>query len=214
MAHEAEQAHEPVVITPTHSVDELEGHGLAVSSNDSIITDECTRGTTPSPTNTSVASDNTRSSLAAGNHSRSVSPSPVEAHTGTRIKSFFRGNKPMGAVKKPLLHLDNDSVDPTESSREWISESAPNSDSTSVASALICGGQPPKPLTCDTTIPASPSLQDFANASPTDVLLDDMVIRSLAIPSIDDVKPIPVLSTYCPPEIAQLYAEIGQLHEC
>lgn len=75
MAHEAEQAHEPVLITPTHSVDELEGHGLAVSSKESIITDACTRGTTPSPTNTSVASD-TRSSLAAGNHSLSRSVSP------------------------------------------------------------------------------------------------------------------------------------------
>jgi hypothetical protein len=50
-------------------------------------------------------------------------------------------------------------------------------------------------------------------------LLDDRVIRSLAIPSVDDTpkkvfKPIPVLPTCCPPEIAQIYAEIGRLHEC
>jgi hypothetical protein len=214
--HEAEQAHEPVMITPTHSVDELEGHGFDESSKESIISDECSRDTTPSPTNTSVTSDNTKSSR---NHPRSVSPSPTERSTGTRMKSFFRGNKPKRGVKKPLLHLDEDSVDRTECSHECTSEFAPSSDSTSAASALTCGAPPPKSLACDTTTPVSPFLHDFANASPTDVLLDDRVIRSLAIPSFDDtprkaVKPIPVLSTYCPPEIAQIYAEIDQLHEC
>lgn len=221
VTHEAEQDRESVLITQRNSVDELEVHGVDASSQEAVITDECSRDTTMSPANLSIVSDNTMSSFATSNHPASVTPSPTDR--STLMKSFFRGgDKPKGTVKKPLLHLDEDSVDPAERSHDCIStsESAPSFESTSVANTPTCGAPPPKSLACDTNAPVSPFLHDFAfsQASPTDVL-DDRVFRSLAIPLMVDtpmkiVKPIPVLSPYCPPEIAQIYAEMGQLHEC
>jgi hypothetical protein len=210
---EAEPDREPVLITPRNSVDELEVHGVDASSQEAVTTEEKSRNTTSSPANISIMSDNTKSSLATSNHPASVTPSPTDR--STLMKSFFRGgSKPTGTVKKPLLHLDEDSVDPTESSHDGISTSE------SALTTPTCGAPPPKSLACDTNVPVSPFFHDFAfsQASPTDVL-DDRVFRSLAIPSIIDtpmkiVKPIPVLSPYCPLEIAQIYAEMGQLHEC
>lgn len=218
--YEAEKDREPVLITPRDSVDELKMYGDA-SSEEAIIPDGCSRDTTSSPANASVVSDNTKSSLAPSNHPVPVTPSPTDR--SSLMKSFFGGgDKPKGAVKKPLLNLDEDSVDPTESSHDCIStsESALGFESASVTSTPTCSALPPESLAYDTHAPVSPFLHDFAfsQASPTDVL-DDRVFRSLAIPSIADtpmkiIKPIPVHSPYCPPEIAQIYEEMGQLHEC
>jgi hypothetical protein len=221
--------HEPALISPTNSVDEQVVAGSSENPVSSVADkDESVRNERVTPTNESTETD----SNATCNQPRSVSPSPMER--GTVRKSFFHRsykNRPAKAVasantKKALLHLDDDSVDATEGSHDYTStsETVPGSESTSATSTLSCDANlardPPKSLSCDTTGNVSPL---FATGSSTKVL-DDKVFRSLALPSFvepsprdEDVEIFSVLSPMCPPElaeIAEIYEEIGHLHEC
>lgn len=230
-----EMREEPTLISPTNSVENDHG-GEAEATREEILLP-------PSSANRdiSIATDG----ISPCNEANLISPSPTETSAFHR-KGFFhrsakehRSNKEQRptkaialALKKPLLHLDDSSIDVTEGSPDYTStsETVPLSDTTTSSTAskkLTCDvcvdDAPPKSLSCSTTDQVSPFTHDYATGSATSVW-DDHAFRSLAVPSF--VAPsarghvdekVPLESPTCPPELAEIaaiYAEIGQLHEC
>jgi len=229
---EDNQVQKPALISPTNSVDDEVEQGSSektistdVDKDDSAMEEEAS-----ATAKTSITTD----SISPCNQASLISPSPTES--STLMKGFFnRSNKeqrrvsrPVGVGKKPLLQLDDQSVDATEGSHDYTatSETAPASLSTAESVFSSDGNldpAPPKSLSCDTSGQISPFLHEFATGTSTTVL-DDKAFRSLAIPSFVSRTPrkqpadtFSLTSPTVPPElaeIAEIYAEIGQLHEC
>ena len=215
-----DQEIDPALITPTNSDDDPDpleqpnSSGLKDSGEDSLSSQPKAH-----LMNQGV------STTEGHQRTRSVSPSPTE-RSGL-VKGFFHiGSKDRASkvVRKPLLQLDEDSLDPTESSNDCPSTSvtSPGSESNFAQNSL--------PLECNTARRPPRSLAGVkaghvspyafeALQTPSKSMLDDRVFRSLAIPgeimtSPRRKTPKSISPQSCPPEIAQIYAEMSELHEC
>lgn len=231
------KAQEPALISPTNSVEESSAEGSSEqqptsAAEENKISVPLQGDSSDSTTEASITTDG----ISPCNQASLISPSPTESAGLTKGRFFHhrsnkeqtrRPNKPVVGTKKPLLHLDDESVDATEGSHDctFTSDTIPASESFSTASGLSCDVHatqvpPLKSLSCDVASQISPFSHDCAAT-----VLDEKAFRSLALPAFvgpsqkngEKAETMTLDATALPPElaeIAEIYAEIGQLHEC